>query len=247
MHQILLVEDERWVRTVIRKTVKKTGLPLQIVHEAKNGLEAYDWLSTNRVDLVLTDIRMPAMDGIALIEEVRRLEIGTDVVIISGHDDFAYTRQAIRLGAYDYLLKPIELEGMIETLKKWINEKETRERDRQKVKIPENINDLSPIEQVIIYIESLPSKDISLAEAANKVHLSPSYFCKLFKKKTGTNFSDYIMNIRLQEASRLLEKTSLRISEIAERLGYTDLAYFSNSFKKLNGVTPSQFRKSKLD
>ncbi|MBS4210632.1 response regulator [Bacillus sp. FJAT-50079] len=240
MHQILLVEDERWVRTAIRKTVEKTGLPFTVVHESKNGVDAYDWLTQNNVDIVLTDIRMPAMDGIALMGEVRRLELKTDVVIISGHDDFAYTQQAIRLGAFDYLLKPVELDGLNETLKKWMAQKERIQEENQTM----NVDELSPIEQVIQYMKTSISADFSLATAANMAHLSPSYFCKLFKKQTGTNFSDYVISIRMEEASRLLVHTSLRISEIADRLGYADLAYFSNSFKKVMGVTPSQYRKN---
>lgn len=245
MHQILLVEDERWVRTVIRKTVEKTGLPFEVVHESTNGLEAYDWLSENKVDLVLTDIRMPAMDGIALIQEVRRREMEADIIIVSGHDDFAYTQQAIRMGAFDYLLKPVEQEGMKETLNKWLENEETKNAPIDRLSETKDLNELSPIEQALFYIEQSTTKDVSLAEVAEKVHLSTSYFCKLFKKETGTNFSDFIVNVRLQEAARLLEQTSLRISEIAERLGYSDLAYFSNCFKKQNCMTPSQYRKYK--
>ncbi|MEH7235041.1 response regulator transcription factor [Bacillus sp. JJ1562] len=246
MQQILLVEDERWIRTGIRKTVEKTGLPFQVVHESTNGLEACDWLTENKVDLVLTDIRMPAMDGIALIKEVRRRKMDTDIIIISGHDDFAYTQQAIRLGAFDYLLKPVEQEGMKEALTKWLQEIEAKnaklDRDDQ---ISNDLSELSPINRVLLYIDHSLAKDVSLAEAAEKANLSTSYFCKLFKKETGTNFSDYIVNIRLQEAARLLEHTSLRVSEIAKRMGYSDLPYFSNCFKKQNGMTPSQYRKIK--
>ncbi len=248
MHQILLVEDERWIRTGIRKTVEKTGLPFQVVHESTNGLEAYDWLTQHKVDLVLTDIRMPAMDGIALIKEVRRREMDLNVIIVSGHDDFAYTQQAIRLGAFDYLLKPVEQEGMKETLTKWLQENETKHAKLDHEHLAsKDMNELSPIERVLLYIDHSSAKDVSLAVAAEKAHLSTSYFCKLFKKETGTNFSDYIVNVRLQEAARLLEQTSLRISEIAERLGYSDLAYFSNCFKKQNGMTPSQYRKNKSE
>ncbi|MCC3357729.1 helix-turn-helix domain-containing protein [Bacillus sp. REN16] len=88
----------------------------------------------------------------------------------------------------------------------------------RKNKASKNMNELSPIERVLLYIDHSSAKDVSLAEAAEKAHLSTSYSCKLFKKETGTNFSDYIVNVRLQEAARLLEHTSLRVSEIAARL-----------------------------
>jgi YesN/AraC family two-component response regulator len=87
--------------------------------------------------------------------------------------------------------------------------------------------------------------DMTLTETASMVHLNPSYFSKLFKQQTQVNFTDYLTKVRMKEASGLLGKTSLRISEVAERLGYADLAYFSNTFKKTMGSTPSDYRKGK--
>lgn len=242
MHSILLVEDERWVRTALRKTIEKTGLAFRVIHEITNGVEAVDWLNDHAVDLMLTDIRMPVMDGLALMEEIRRRKIGTDVVIVSGHDDFAYAQRAIRSGAFDYMLKPVEAENMKVCLQKWLNH-----RNQEVIVQPEDnfvdLKELSSVEQVIRRIDSMPVPDMTLTEAAAMVHLNPSYFCKLFKQQTHVNFTDYVTKVRMKEATRLLEKTSLRISEIAERLGYADLAYFSNTFKKTMGSTPSDYRK----
>lgn len=241
MYRILLVEDERWVRTAIRKVIEKTGHPFRVVHESTNGMEAFHWLKENTVELVLTDIRMPEMDGITLIQELHSREMKIDVIIISGHDDFSYTQQAIRLGAFDYLLKPVESDSMSSSLQKWLEKKEKgHSQDKEN---EQNLEELSPIEQISKYIETSLGQDITLQTAASMVHLSPGYFCKLFKQKTGKNFSDYVIDVKMKEASRLLINTSLRISEIAEKLGYSDLAYFSNSYKKIVGVTPSNYRK----
>jgi YesN/AraC family two-component response regulator len=87
--------------------------------------------------------------------------------------------------------------------------------------------------------------DLTLNEAASKVHLNASYVSQLFKQKMNQNFIDYITERRMKEAAHLLKITSLRVSEVAERLGYKDLAYFSNSFKKWSGETPSQYRNKK--
>ncbi|CAM4125687.1 response regulator [Paenibacillus alkaliterrae] len=244
MHSILIVEDERWVRTALRKTIEKTGLPFKVVHELTNGVEAVDWLSHNEADMVLTDIRMPVMDGLALIEEIQRRKHMIQVVIVSGHDDFSYAQQAIRLGAFDYLLKPVETESMAACLHKWLEEQE-REKVGKQENLPLDLKEISSIERVIRHIDSLSVPDLTMTEAAAMVHLNPSYFCKLFKQQTNINFTDYMTSVRMKEATRLLEKTSLRISEIAERLGYADLAYFSNTFKKSVKVTPSEYRKLK--
>ena len=70
MKKILLVDDERWVRTALKWTINKLNLPLQVIHECENGLEALDWIKQNDVDLVLTDIRMPIMDGLSFVKEL---------------------------------------------------------------------------------------------------------------------------------------------------------------------------------
>ncbi|MEX1029910.1 MAG: response regulator [Paenibacillaceae bacterium] len=244
MFDILLVEDERWVRTALRKTIERTELPFRVIHETTNGVEALDWLNDHTASIVLTDIRMPVMDGLALMEEIRRRNNETAVVIISGHDDFTYAQRAVQLGASDYLLKPVEVDNMKGCLQLWLNlqEKELRMKTDE---LSVDLKEISPIEQVTRHIESMLIPDMSLTEAAAMVHLNPSYFCKLFKQQTHVNFTDYLTKVRMKEATRLLEKTSLRISEIAERLGYADLAYFSNTFKKTMGTTPSDFRKNK--
>lgn len=245
MYSILLAEDERWVRVALRKTVEKTGLPFKVVYEATNGMEAYDWLKRHTADLIMTDIRMPIMDGIALLEEIRSLGGRHDLIVISGHDDFGYAQKALRLGAFDYMLKPVETETMKECLGRWLTAKKRERPDQESpgLSSPDRSEELSPIGMITRRIESAPEANMTLSEAAALVHLNPSYFSKLFKQQTGINFTDYITTVKMNEGSRLLKKTSLRVSEIADRLGYADLAYFSNTFKKAFGVTPSEYRK----
>jgi YesN/AraC family two-component response regulator len=248
MYKILLAEDEKWVRMTLRKVIEKTGLPFTIVFEATNGLEAWDFLRSNSVDLVMSDIRMPLMDGMALLESIREMDLATEVVMVSGHDDFTYAQQAIRLGVFDYMLKPVEADMMKICLVRWTEAAESQRRalgagDREEVSVLKVADGRSPIQSVITQIHASAHVGISLSEAAAHVHLNPSYLCKLFKQQTGINFTDYVTSIRMKEASKLLEKSTLRVSEIAERMGYSDLAYFSNTFKKIFGQTPSEHRK----
>lgn len=246
VYRLVLVEDEKWVRTALRKVIDKVDLPITIVHEASNGIDASDWLKSNDADLVLTDIRMPVMDGLSLLKDIKENRHDVDVIMISGHDDFAYAQQAIRLGALDYLLKPVEKEDLETCLRAWIKRKE-KTALRETAVAPEiKVQELSPVEQVIHYIESNRAYDMSSAEAAEWVHLNPSYFSKLFKQTKGMTFTDYATAMRMKEAARLLENTSLRVTEIAERLGFTDPAYFTNTFKKSIGQTPSDYRKQWL-
>lgn len=224
--------------------IEKTGLPLRVVHESTNGIEALDWMRKNEADLIITDIRMPVMDGLALIEQLCSEEIQTDVMIVSGYDDFQYAQKALRFGVVDYLLKPVELEDARSRLSDWMGSLEQKERDERKYYQEKHASDMSPVDQVMRFVkESMPG-DVSLAEAAEKVHLNPCYLSQLFKQQTQKNFVDFVTETRMKEAQKLLVYTSMRVSEIAYRLGYTDLSYFSHTFKKFTGTPPSEYRKA---
>jgi YesN/AraC family two-component response regulator len=241
-YQILLVEDEKWVRTALRKVIEKINLPFTVIHESHNGLEAWEWLERGHADIVLTDIRMPVMDGLALLKQIRNEGKPTDIIIVSGHDEFAYAQQAVRLGAFDYFLKPVEAEDMTACFRNWLQRHGTKA-SGTKVQKAADQHIRTPVDEVILYIESNQRFDLMLAEAAALVHLNPSYFCKLFKQQKGVTFTDYMTSVRMREAARLLEHTALRITEIADRLGFADAAYFSNTFKKETGTSPSEYRK----
>lgn len=240
MNSILLVDDEKWVRIALKWTIEKTGLPFQVVQECSNGLEALDWLRHHKADLVLTDIRMPVMDGMTLVREIRENHEKQDIVIISVHDEFQFVQKALREGVCDYLLKPVEVEDMKDCLTKWLDRRSAEPETPQQAKPDTAI--LSPVQKVLRYIETTPPGDITLAEAAKCVHMNACYLSQLFKQEMNVNFVDYVTDTRMKEAKRLLTTTSLRISEIADRLGYADVAYFSNIFKKTTCMTPSEYR-----
>lgn len=242
MKSILLVDDERWVRMALRKTIEKTKLPFQVVHEAASGLEAIQWLNEHEVDLMIADIRMPGMDGIAMLKQLSAAKQKLPgIIVVSGHNDFLYAQQAIRLGAFDYLLKSVEVEDMQQCLVRYL-QMESEEAE-SKASAKPVWDELSTIEQVMLVIEKAMPGDISLKDAAAKVHLNPSYLSQLFKQKTGGSFTDYVTCIRMREAEKLLSCTHLRIYEVAEQLEFCDISYFSNLFKKHTGLSPSEYRK----
>jgi two-component system, response regulator YesN len=88
--------------------------------------------------------------------------------------------------------------------------------------------------------------ECSLSAAAAHVHLSPNYFGNLFKKVTGESFNAYVARYRLQKAKMLLANTDMKISEIAEAVGYADSNYFTTAFKQGAGLSPTEFRKKQL-
>ena len=115
MAQILIVEDEANIRRVLRKILIDIDKSI-IVSEAVDGLEAISMVSENTYDLILCDIKMPKKDGIEVLEYIQKVSPQTAVVMISGHGDLDTAVKAMRMGAYDYISKPPDLNHLLQTI-----------------------------------------------------------------------------------------------------------------------------------
>ncbi len=100
-----------------------------------------------------------------------------------------------------------------------------------------------PVRMIEQYLKNNFRENISLEEVAASVHLTPVYLSGLFKKETGKTFSDYLFEIRMEEAKRLLREDTVKIKDVAERSGYADSRYFSKVFSKAFGITPKEYRR----
>ncbi len=137
MYSILLVDDEDEVRRSIKDLTPWNEYGFSVIGEASNGMEALDALNENIPDVIITDIRMPYLDGIALIEEVRRnISSSVDVIILSGYDEFTFAQTAMRLDVAEYVLKPVSVDSMREVLKRTkarLDEDRAKVSDRKKL------------------------------------------------------------------------------------------------------------------
>lgn len=118
MYTIMVVDDEAIVCQSIKELLEQADLPVSQVLTACNGYEALDYLRMETVDLVLTDIQMDGMSGIELMESILSEQPNIPVVVISAHDEFEYAQKCIRLGARDYLIKPVLLEHLTSVVKR---------------------------------------------------------------------------------------------------------------------------------
>jgi len=131
MFKVFLVEDEKVVREGIRKNIQWEQYGFHYTGDASDGELALPMIRDIRPDLLITDIKMPFMDGLTLIKLVRDELPRTKIIIISGYDDFTYAQQAIRMGVDQYLLKPIIKNKLVEILVE-LHEKMRDERQQQK-------------------------------------------------------------------------------------------------------------------
>ncbi|MEX3617693.1 response regulator transcription factor [Paenibacillus glucanolyticus] len=126
MYRLMMIDDEYAIHLSMRKLVERSGLQVEITGEAEDGAEALQMLEDSRPDLIVTDICMPEMDGLEFIRRVRETHAHMQFIILSGHDNFEFARQAMRYGVSDFLLKPIDPEQFHTTLKRACKELDNR-------------------------------------------------------------------------------------------------------------------------
>lgn len=128
---VLIADDESLVRQGVRHLLSRHG-EFQIVAEASNGQEAIEMARAHQPQIVLMDVRMPVLNGLEALAEILKINPAVKAVILSGHSDFKYAQQALKLGACDYMLKPTDLPGLVAVLQRLINTIHEEERELQK-------------------------------------------------------------------------------------------------------------------
>lgn len=248
---ILIVDDEQITRQGLKKTLERWAQDKYEVLSAVDGSEALEVFQKTKVHLLITDVNMPEMTGLALLKTVKEKGHKPVVIIVSGYPDFEYAQEAIRLGVINYLLKPVNKQRLIEAVEQALETEASIERadyiekvaDQKLLDVDSTQTSKASIREALQYVNDNLSQQISLKDVASAVHLNPSYFSVLFKEQTRLTFSEYLTRKRLQTAKKLLLTTNLSIEEIAEKVGYQTAKYFIRLFKEYEGITPSKYRK----
>lgn len=245
MMNILIVEDEELIRKSIVLTIDWEALGCRVAGEAANGVEALEAVEKLSPDLIITDLKMPLMDGIKLLKTLREQENQIPVIILTAYDTFQYVQSALRLGAVDYLLKPFhdgELETAVERVRKRIA-------PIPNTRVIEEIPGIKPyydskyVMEVLRYIAGNYHKpDVTISSMAKDFGVSEGHLSHIFKKETGHTLSRYLTTYRIYKAKVLLQNCRIKVFEAAEQVGYKDIAHFSGTFKKIVGMSPSEYQ-----
>jgi YesN/AraC family two-component response regulator len=260
MTKILIADDEKNIRAGIRKMLSESIHQGAYFLEARNGSEAFEIAIRERPNIVITDIRMPKMDGIELMSRIRReiRERKVYIIVLSGYDEFVYAQQAISYQASAYLLKPLDREALSRTVKAAIAELNAVQGVEIADAAPgQSVDDSLPdqktepdhiyhsfIEDALVWLGKHFTEDISMMQAANHVSVNYTYFSGKFKEHTGLHFSEYLKRLRINNAMRLLSVGNYRVYEAAQKSGYHDVKYFFRHFKEVTGLTPGEFSRS---
>ena len=252
----LIVEDEPLMREYLLFNLSSIHDQWITAACAKDGVEAMALLNEQHFDLIITDIKMPRMTGVELATYVHNNIADTDIIFLTGYDEFDYARAAVRSGVSDYLLKPLqdaELHAILDKLAKKRSAGETRQATPQvKAHVsPDAAFPLEDVESSVLvqrardYIQMNYSKPISLNEVASALEVNPAYLSSVFKSERGEPYSKYLLRLRMERATLLLSThTAAKVSDIASEVGYLSVKHFDSVFKKYYGMTPNAYRSS---
>lgn len=221
MIRTVIIDDENTTEKIISYFVKQGNLPLSIVGSAKNGEEGVALIKSRDPDLVFVDIQMPLKNGFEVMSELpdRRY------VIVTAFDTFEYARQALRLGAADIILKPIDLQQLEQSISRasgWA------------------FSGNDTVDAIAHYIHEHYEENISLPRLSREFYLTPSHMARIFKRYTGKSLITYVHSVRIDKARELLAG-GCSVKEASEAVGYGSLNNFYKYFKRFTGKTPARF------
>lgn len=242
MYKLLIVDDEEIIRFSFKKLFNWTKYNIDLVHECSNGKEALDYLTNNEVDILITDIKMPIMDGISLLKELNfRKILPKAIIILSAFNEYDLIRNSFKLSADDYILKSnYDEDEILKVINNVISKKFKKEEKAKEISSHE-------IRLVTEYLKKNYHQNISLKYLSEKFSYNDSYLSHLISKELGVTFVEYLNNIRVTRAKELLETTNLKIYEISTNVGFQSVEHFSRSFKRIAGKSPKEFRQLTSD
>ena len=354
MYHIYIVEDEPLIRQSMAQYIDWETVQAQVVGTGANGREALEFIIQNQVDLVITDIKMPVMDGIALVEQLVQLDYPVRVILISAYSEFQYAEAALRCAIVDdYVLKPIQASELLASVARAIEKIKLRNFQQAEYRLSkqemECLSDQSLLEMRFALMEQLcagkqekfpaimqtvedyfnachlsttcyrrflteliytaihrleytaevpsalatetPSthseltklclqdlcklcqvhfhqfghntnplihaalqaieehycnSDFNLLALSEILNVSPNHLSAKFKQETGSAFTNYLQEKRLEHVKMLLRNPHLRIYEVAEQSGFRDVRYLIKVFRDATGLTPADYRQKSI-
>lgn len=271
MYKVMIVDDEPVIVQGLTRIIDWNKWDCEVVATAESAQEGLRMIQKSRPDILFSDINMPGLDGLSMIAAMKSEFEQMQVTILTGYRDFDYAQRAIRLGVTRFLLKPSKIDEIEEAIAAMIEKLKELEREKKHQEHAENLaseeleneapekevlpqdSDTSEgeadsaascfiVKNALTYIEENYNQKLKLSDVAEKTYVSQWHLSKLLNKHTGQNFSEILNSVRIEKAKELLKDPSLRIGDVAEIVGFLDIAHFSRVFKKQVGISANEYR-----
>lgn len=252
MFKVIIIDDEEIIVEGLQKVVEWNKFNCEVVGTANDAKSGSQKIRELNPDIIFTDIKMPNMDGLTMLAGIKCEFPDLQIAVLTGYRDFEYAKRAINVGVTRFLLKPSKmaeieeaLEAMTANLLKNQSENALEVEPDEGEKEPEKeVANSFIVNNALKYIETHYAEKLTLTELAEKTYVSQWYLSKLLNKYTNQSFCDLLNQTRINRSKQLLEDPSLRIYEISEMMGFNDVTHFSKIFKKIEKMSPNEYRNS---
>ena len=252
MYTLLIVDDEPNILMGMKALIDWESYGVTRIETATNCADGLVRAVDTRPQLALIDVCVGKEFGQDLVRRIKEAGVDCACVMMSGHREFGYACEALRCGAWDYLLKPIRADKLTSVVELIIREKlhgtvkkVSRDEETDPI-LQRKISELPTlISKLLAMVRAEYRQNITLKSIADRLRMNSTYLGQLFIKETGLKFSEYVMLYRLNTARDMILYTDEKISVIAEEVGYSNLNYFYTHFRNYFNMTPSEMRLQK--
>ncbi len=242
MYSIMIADDQKAICDSLLSFLKHEFPSLYCLGTYYNGNDLFHALTEQLPDILITDIRMPGRSGLEICQYIRGHSKTTQIILISGYQEFEYARTALEYQVLQYLVKPYSTKKLFRAIQYAISNLEQFEKSKPV------LADYDSIPGAIkAYIEkSFAYPELSTSYIASTFNLSNNYANDLFRKQYNMTITEYVNDYRIKKACEMLSSSSTAsLEEISIATGYNSQAYFNRVFKNHMGVTPSEYRRGK--
>jgi two-component system response regulator YesN len=261
MYKVVIVDDEPIIVEGLSRSFPWEQWECEVVGTAESGEEGIQVVNRTQPDLLITDISMPEIDGLTMIAALKTQHPHLEISILTGYRDFEYAREAIRLGVTRLLLKPSKMEEIKEAVQAMVTKVEKTRSSEVKMTqevLPrareesegDDADDIVMneagnfiVKNAMAYIKQNYMQKLKLSDVAEHVYVSQWHLSKLLNRYTSQSFSDLLNTERIENAKQLLKDPELRVGDVAEIVGFLEVAHFSRVFKKLTGISANEYRR----
>lgn len=240
MYKVVIIDDEPIIVTGLTKMLPWEDYGCQVVGTAENGLEGLSIIREKRPDIVISDIYMPRMDGLTMAAALKSEFEDMELTILTGYRDFELAQQAIKLGVARFVLKPSNMEELEEAIGVMVSNLKKKGIQGEQ----DSAANSFIVNRALEYMRQNYRQKVTLKDVADNIYVSQWHLSKLLNRHTGQSFSELMNGIRIEEAKELLKNPAYRVGDVAEMVGFLDMAHFSRVFKKIAGISANEYRNS---
>jgi len=268
--EVALVDDEREIADYLSNLIRMRFAELVHITTFYTGAKTLEYLKGGQCDLLISDVRMPVVDGFALLEFIIDNNLSTDIIFLTAYREFDTIYKMLKKKPITYLVKAekeeVILDAVGEKIQQIIHRQMETEKHEEEAKLIEQMHVISfevervrtmksdpakdqehqhsaDMNEIKAYINNHIEGDISLSSLADRFHYHPNHLSRLFSREVGQTLSDYILESRVAAAKKYLADSELTVAEIARRLGYQSSQAFIRFFRREVGTSANAWRR----